>query len=118
MRQGASRSSTCRHRGGFAGATLQSAFQGHRRGSVAAVQPAIAVEFRLPPLQTLALAGCRISQDEIAWKAVLGRGGRCHSLVGGCGLVLEVARRLDQPRVDEVRPPPLAAPAVVLQART
>ena len=52
---------------------------------MAAVQPAIAVEFRLPPLHTLALAGWGISQDEIAWKVVLGRGGR----VDGCGLVLE-----------------------------
>ena len=77
---------------------------------MAAVQPAIAVEFRLPPLQTLALAGWGISQDEIAWKVVLGRGGRCPSWVDGCGLVLELLRRLDQPRVDEVRPPPLAAP--------
>ena len=109
MRQGASRSSTCRP-WEVPGPRSKSTIQRHDPASMAAVQPAIAVEFRLPPLQTLVLAGWGISQDEIAWKVVLGRGGRCHSWVDGCGLVLELIRRLDQPRVDEVRPPPLAAP--------
>ena len=56
-------------------------------------------------------------------KAVLGRGGRCYS--GGCEVRLQswlmavvLSSNSSTVRVDEVRPLPLAAPPVVLQAKT
>jgi hypothetical protein len=123
MRQAASRSSTCRP-GRSAGPRSKSSIRGHDPGRVAAVQPAIAVNFGSSPANSgprwLGLSRMK-SLGRLFWvtvAAVILVGViPLPELVDGCGLVLELVRRLDQPRVEEVRRPPLAAPPVVLQAR-